>query len=309
MRLWRRNVPADPAADHRQQDAEAAAAELQQPDAPAAEADDVAPPPPGETTSQSAAAEPAARRSWWQPSLAPPPAAAPEPTPINPLEWRGAEPQTEGTAELRQPRSEPEPTDVEISALRQQAPEEPAPEPPEEREAAASQGSEPWSWLRRRTVLEAPPPAPAQEPRPAADDGAELQQPDAEIEQIPAPPSEPATGEIEPSPSEPETAEAAERRGWFRRLRAGLSRSSSRLNEGINAIFNRRRLDDAALEELEELLISSDMGIGVAGEVTELLRRTRFNQEVAPEEVRAALAEQVDPAGRAGDPAIADRPR
>lgn len=46
MRLWRRNVPADPAADHRQQDAEAAAAELQQPDAPAAEADDVAPPPP-----------------------------------------------------------------------------------------------------------------------------------------------------------------------------------------------------------------------------------------------------------------------
>jgi len=35
------------------------------------------------------------------------------------------------------------------------------------------------------------------------------------------------------------------------------------------------------------------MGVGVAAEVTETLRRTRFNQEVSPEEVRTALAEQV----------------
>ena len=81
--------------------------------------------------------------------------------------------------------------------------------------------------------------------------------------------------------------------GWFGRLRAGLSRSSTRLNEGINTIFLRRRLDAAALDELEDLLITSDMGMGVAGEVVEALRRTRFNQEVAPEEVRAALAEEV----------------
>ena len=45
--------------------------------------------------------------------------------------------------------------------------------------------------------------------------------------------------------------------------------------------------------ELEELLIASDMGLGVAGEVAEALRRTRFNQEVSPEEVRAALADEV----------------
>ena len=51
------------------------------------------------------------------------------------------------------------------------------------------------------------------------------------------------------------------------------------------------------------------MGIGVAGEVVERLRRTRFNQEVAPEEVRAALAEEVDPAGRAGAEAAARRSR
>ncbi|HEX6442056.1 MAG TPA: signal recognition particle-docking protein FtsY [Stellaceae bacterium] len=92
------------------------------------------------------------------------------------------------------------------------------------------------------------------------------------------------------SPAEPE---AEQSRRWFGRLRAGLSRSSTRLNEGINTIFLRRRLDAEALAELEELLIASDMGFGVAGEVVEYLRRTRFNQEVAPEEVRGALAEEV----------------
>jgi fused signal recognition particle receptor len=95
-----------------------------------------------------------------------------------------------------------------------------------------------------------------------------------------------------PEPA-PESPGAAERRGWLNRLRAGMARSSARLNDGINAIFNRRRLDDDALLELEELLIASDMGIGIAAEVTEELRRKRFNQEVSPEEVRSALAEQV----------------
>ena len=88
-------------------------------------------------------------------------------------------------------------------------------------------------------------------------------------------------------------AEAAQPRGWLGRLRTGLTRSSARLTEGINAIFLRRRLDDAALGELEDLLIASDMGVGVAGEVVAALRRTRFNQEVSPEEVRTALAEEI----------------
>jgi fused signal recognition particle receptor len=85
----------------------------------------------------------------------------------------------------------------------------------------------------------------------------------------------------------------SERGGWFSRLKTGLSRSSAKLSDGIAGIFNRRRLDNETLAELEELLIAADMGTGIAEEVTERLRRTRFNQEVAPEEIRAALAEEV----------------
>ena len=78
---------------------------------------------------------------------------------------------------------------------------------------------------------------------------------------------------------------------WLQRLKRGLSRSSSKLGEGITGIFTRRRLDDTTLEELEELLIAADMGTGIAAEVTGMLRKTRFGQEVSPEEVRAALAD------------------
>jgi fused signal recognition particle receptor len=100
---------------------------------------------------------------------------------------------------------------------------------------------------------------------------------------------------VESPPEQPaaELDTVDERRGWIRRLSAGMARSSARLTQGINTIFNRRRLDEDALLELEELLIASDMGVGVAGEVAESLRKTRFNQEVSPEEVRTALAEQV----------------
>ncbi len=81
--------------------------------------------------------------------------------------------------------------------------------------------------------------------------------------------------------------------GWFQRLKAGLQRSSQRLSEGITAIVGRRRLDDATLQELEELLIGADLGVTLAAEFVGRLRRTRFNQEVSPEEIRAALAEEV----------------
>jgi fused signal recognition particle receptor len=105
-----------------------------------------------------------------------------------------------------------------------------------------------------------------------------------------------ATAELASADVPPELAPdtpSEQLRNWFGRLRSGLSRSSTRLNDGINTIFLRRRLDSVALAELEDLLITSDMGTGVAGEVVEALRRTRFNQEVAPEEVRAALADEV----------------
>ena len=81
--------------------------------------------------------------------------------------------------------------------------------------------------------------------------------------------------------------------GWFQRPKAGLSRSSGRLGDGITGIFTKRKLDDAALEELEELLITADLGVATAARLTANLAKTRFDKEVDPREVREALADDI----------------
>ena len=85
------------------------------------------------------------------------------------------------------------------------------------------------------------------------------------------------------------------RRSLFGRLRAGLSRSSAKIGGGITGIFTKRRLDDEALHELEELLISADLGWGLAKEATTRLRHAKFNQEVSPDEIRETLAQIIEP--------------
>jgi fused signal recognition particle receptor len=81
--------------------------------------------------------------------------------------------------------------------------------------------------------------------------------------------------------------------GFFSRLKDGLSRSTQKLTGGITAVFTKRKLDDAALEELEEVLIGADLGPAVARRIIAEFRRTRFGREVGDDEVREALAGEI----------------
>ena len=81
--------------------------------------------------------------------------------------------------------------------------------------------------------------------------------------------------------------------GWFGRLKSGLSKSSSKLTGGIAAIFKSRKLDAAALEELEDLLITADLGVATAALLTANLARDRFDKDVGDDEVRTALAANI----------------
>jgi len=105
--------------------------------------------------------------------------------------------------------------------------------------------------------------------------------PDAVVEDIPGPP------ETLP-PSAP-----APRQSWFQRLASGLKRSSDQLTGGIAAVFTKKRLDGAMLDELEDILIQADFGIDMASSVTETLRRDRFDRDISTEEVRDVLGAEV----------------
>ena len=81
--------------------------------------------------------------------------------------------------------------------------------------------------------------------------------------------------------------------GFFNRLKEGLTRSTQKLTTGLSAAFTRRKLDDAALEELEELLIAADLGPAAAGEIIAEFRRSKFGRDVTDEEVKQSLAEEI----------------
>jgi fused signal recognition particle receptor len=81
--------------------------------------------------------------------------------------------------------------------------------------------------------------------------------------------------------------------GWLGRLRRGLGRTADALGESIATVFVRRRLDADALDSLEEALIAADLGVGLAARVVERFGRTRFDQDVSADEVRATLAEEI----------------
>jgi fused signal recognition particle receptor len=106
----------------------------------------------------------------------------------------------------------------------------------------------------------------------------------------PAPPPD-----REPAPALPEpAAPAAPRRSWWTRLREGLSRSSGAIGTGITDLFTKRKLDEGTLEELEDVLLRADLGVDVAARIVEQVGRGRYGKDIAPEEVKAILAAEVE---------------
>ncbi|GAB3587061.1 MULTISPECIES: signal recognition particle-docking protein FtsY [Acetobacter] len=100
--------------------------------------------------------------------------------------------------------------------------------------------------------------------------------------------------------------------GFFSRLKQGLSRSTQKLGGGLSGLFTRRKLDDAALEELEDLLITADLGPAVAERVIESFRASRFGAEVTDEEIRTTLADEIarilEPVAKPFEPDPTHRP-
>lgn len=80
---------------------------------------------------------------------------------------------------------------------------------------------------------------------------------------------------------------------WLQKLGLGLKKSSSRLSSGISDIFTKRKIDDATLEELEELLITSDMGVKASSKIVDSLSRVRVDKNCEPEEIRTRITDVV----------------
>ena len=99
----------------------------------------------------------------------------------------------------------------------------------------------------------------------------------------------------EDKPKEDASEEAEEKVGWFKRLKQGLEKTRDDMNYKINDILgNYVKIDDEMMEDLEDLLISSDMGMETTMTLIDRLKETiREKQIQDPKEVKGLLAEEI----------------
>jgi fused signal recognition particle receptor len=168
-------------------------------------------------------------------------------------------------------------------------------------------------WEEKPDVVEeakAPAPAPAPQenivPEPAPE-----AEPPARVVEIAAAPIAPETSweppapaiEIMPEPVAPPppasvpapvVAEAALKESWWKRLRQGLARSSSSIAQGVADIFTKKKLSADMLEDLEDVLVRADLGVAAATRIAALVGKGRYDKQIAPDEVRTILADEVE---------------
>jgi len=125
-----------------------------------------------------------------------------------------------------------------------------------------------WRRLRRRRRMRLSARAKAPQPssrKPATEDAPELPDKEEITQFIPETPEKPAEKlqkiEVQ-APDQPDTEAAAGPEGFFKRLQNGLTKTRKTLGRQLDTIFSENQgLDDEALEQIEETLITADVGL------------------------------------------------
>lgn len=131
--------------------------------------------------------------------------------------------------------------------------------------------------VRSRQQIPRPPRPPERQQRESVAE-APAQVPEAEA------PAEPAPAEAEPAPApEPEPEEPV---SFFQRMREGLGRTRGQLADGLAGLFaSNKKIDRDLLEEIENLLLTADVGMTATTEIidslTEKLERSELRDSDA----------------------------
>jgi fused signal recognition particle receptor len=84
------------------------------------------------------------------------------------------------------------------------------------------------------------------------------------------------------------------RQSWWQRLSGGLKRSSSALGSAISDLVSKRKLDAAAIDDLENELIRVDLGVETAARITKALSEGRYEKDIAEDEIKTVLAGEIE---------------
>jgi fused signal recognition particle receptor len=94
-------------------------------------------------------------------------------------------------------------------------------------------------------------------------------------------------------PRGPALDDKPKKQGWLARLGQGLVRTSNALSDNLTSVLSRRKLDAETLDELEEVLIKADLGVGMAARIRDALGATRQDRGISAQGVREVLAAEI----------------
>ena len=82
-------------------------------------------------------------------------------------------------------------------------------------------------------------------------------------------------------------------KGWLGKLEAGLTKSTLSLTNSLNELLVKKKLDSQTLEEIEDVLITADLGVKTAHQISKKLASIRFVKDTNPTEVRRVVADEI----------------
>jgi len=131
---------------------------------------------------------------------------------------------------------------------------------------------------------------------PASVDAAVDAEPENELTAEPSSKAEP-----EPEPEPTPVPELAKSKGLFARMRDGLSRTSDKLTSGMaDLLLGKKEIDDDLIEDLEDQLLSADVGVEATSEIIESLTQRVARLQLADGEalykaMQETLKDQLKP--------------
>jgi fused signal recognition particle receptor len=81
---------------------------------------------------------------------------------------------------------------------------------------------------------------------------------------------------------------------WWRRLSAGLRRTSSSIGTALADLVTKRKLDRAMVEDIEDVLLRADLGTEVASRIAVKVGEGRYDKTVSAEDVQTIVASEVE---------------
>ena len=81
---------------------------------------------------------------------------------------------------------------------------------------------------------------------------------------------------------------------WFEKIKSGLKKSSDKIGIGLTDIFTKRKIDNDTLEDLEDLLLTSDIGYEATSEIIKNFSSKKMNKDADETEIKQALSEEIE---------------